>query len=104
MLHKMTPSAIDFEIRALSLENDYHELKVIMKFLLTQLKANSFFEIAQAVMAVFLKAHAEVLAQDEALVTMVNELKEQQQACWSRLQTLFHQNLCLITYFSNIQT
>jgi U3 small nucleolar RNA-associated protein 21 len=100
----MSPSAIDFEIRSLSLENDYHELKMIIKFLVTELKANTFFEIVQAVMSVFLKVHADVLAQDEQLVGLSRELKEHQEASWNKLQSLFHQNLCLITYFSNIQT
>ncbi len=51
----MTPANIDFEFRSLSLENDYEELKMVMKMLQKLMVTNTNFEIVQILLNVFLR-------------------------------------------------
>lgn len=47
--------------------------------------------------------HAEVLVTYPALVEKIGVLRVLQQQMWHRLEDLFHNNLCLVQFLSNIQ-
>ena len=54
-LMEMGPSAIDLEIRSLSLLNDLFELKSFISFIKAELISNKNFELVQTFMSVFLQ-------------------------------------------------
>jgi len=53
-MKEMSPSALDLEIRSLSLLNDFYEFKVFLTFLESELSKNKNFELVQAFLNVFL--------------------------------------------------
>jgi U3 small nucleolar RNA-associated protein 21 len=104
LIEAMTPSNIDFEIRSLSQEDDCNEFKMVMKFILAAIRTNASFEVIESILNVFLKVHGDVVAREASLQELAKEIRREQSQSWSRLQDLMHQNLCLISYFSNLQT
>lgn len=108
MLKTMSPSAIDFEMTSLSMDNNFAEFTLVLRFVLDQLQRNVNYEMAQALLNVFLKHQGDVLASaledDKELETLFSAIQSAQSAGWSRLQTLFHSNLCLVSFFSNLQS
>lgn len=104
LIEGMTPSNIDFEIRSLSQENDCTEFKLLMKFVIGAIRTNASFEVIEAVLNVFLKVHGDVIIREPALQELAKEIRQEQTQSWQRLQDLLHQNLCLISFFSNLQT
>jgi U3 small nucleolar RNA-associated protein 21 len=55
MLKKMSPAAIDFEIRSLSLTNNFQELKSVLRMIQYGLQTGKNFELIEAVLRVFLQ-------------------------------------------------
>jgi len=55
MLKKMSPAAIDFEIRSLSLENNFQELKSVLRMIQCELLSGKNFELIEAVLKVLLQ-------------------------------------------------
>lgn len=107
MLKDMSPSAIDFEMNSLSVENDFAEFALVFRFILDQFQRNINYEMAQALLNVMIKHQGEVIstaiADDEQIKKLFAEIEVAQNASWERLQSLFHSNLCLVGYFSNLQ-
>jgi len=102
-IKESSPSLIDFEVRSLSMMNDYEDLKLFIRFLLHELDTNTNFEMIQALLSLFLKVHADTIVMNQELSELTLELKEKQRIFWVRLQRMFQQNICLISYVSNIQ-
>lgn len=107
MLKDMSPSAIDFEMNSLSVENDFAEFALVFRFILDQFQRNINYEMAQALLNVMIKHQGEVIstaiAEDGQIKRLFEEIEVAQNASWERLQSLFHSNLCLVGYFSNLQ-
>lgn len=107
MLKEMSPSAIDFEMNSLSVENNFAEFALVLRFVLDQLQRNINYEMAQALLNVMLKHQGEALAtaieEDAQIKQLYEQIEVAQHAGWERLQSLFHSNLCLLGYFSNLQ-
>jgi len=103
-LKKLSPSAIDFEFQVLSNLDDFKQLKLIFKMLEFQLDSNRDYELVQAYLNVFLKYHMDTIAKNTELLPFAESLREKQRESWLRLQNLFHNNLCLVQFFSSIQT
>lgn len=107
MLKDMSPSAIDFEMSSLSVENDWAEFVLALRFILDQLQRNINYEMAQALLNVMIKHQGEAIAiameSDEQIRNLFEQIEVAQKAGWERLQGLFHSNLCLLGYFSNLQ-
>jgi len=55
LLHTMTASGVDFELRSLSKEREFEEFKLLLNFVLAQLKLCTNFEVIQSLLNVFLK-------------------------------------------------
>jgi len=104
-LNEMGPSAVDFEIQSLPVTpgNTKH-LRLMMEMLITQLDTNQDFEILQAYLNVLLKYHGDLIIESPELQPKLQKLKRKQQESWARLQTMFQNSLCLIRYFSGLQT
>lgn len=107
MVRDMTPSAIDFEMNSLSVENNWVEFVLVLRFILDQLQRNINYEMAQALLNVMLKHQGDAIAiameSDEQIKALFEQIEIAQRAGWDRLQGLFHSNLCLLGYFSNLQ-
>jgi len=97
----MSPSAIDFEIRALNTENDCHELKLMIRWMQYQLQSHSHFDLIQAIMSVFLREQANIIRGHQGLKEMTKELFKIQKTEWGKIDALLQSNLCLIAYFTN---
>jgi hypothetical protein len=54
-LTSVSPSAVDFELRSLSYEDDGEELELVLLLLKDQMEANKNFELVQAFLNVFFK-------------------------------------------------
>lgn len=108
MLKTMSPSAIDFEMNTLSVDNQLAEFTLVLRFILDQLQRNVNYEMAQALLNVLLKHQGEVIAtaleDDKEIAELFEAIQSAQAAGWSRLQSLFHSNLCLVSFFSNLQS
>lgn len=107
IIKEYSASAIDFEIRSLSLTHHYQEFKLFLNFILYLMQKRCNYEIAESLLNVFLKVHGsiviEVLEDEKELQDIFNELAAKQSNNWDRLQSLFDNSLCLLTYFNNLQ-
>lgn len=54
-LKSLSPSGVDAEFRLLTIDNDYHDLKLAIDFLDHHLQTGCNFEITQAFLNLFLK-------------------------------------------------
>lgn len=54
-LKSVSPSAVDFELRSLSEENDGEELEMVLQMFKSEMEANTNFELIQAYMNVLFK-------------------------------------------------
>eukprot|EP01127_Copromyxa_protea_P001324 TRINITY_DN11347_c0_g1_i1.p1 TRINITY_DN11347_c0_g1~~TRINITY_DN11347_c0_g1_i1.p1 ORF type:complete len:891 (+),score=165.54 TRINITY_DN11347_c0_g1_i1:16-2688(+) len=100
-LKSVSPSAIDYEIRSLSGEDEGEEMELFLLFCKNQLEANTNFELVQAYLNVFYKAHWEFLQTEERLLQLVKEIKDCHKKQWRELLALFDSNLCLLSYFGD---
>jgi len=100
-LQKMSPSAIDFEIRALSYNNNFEELKLILTFIRNQMAQKKNFDLYEALLNITLKLHMDIIPTQEVLVNLCSEIENIQNQSWSELLELMDHSLCLMSFFSN---
>lgn len=102
-LAKCTPSAIDLEIRSLALaspsgeelrEEDEAALGDVVDFLAAEVPSGRSFELVQAVLAVFLRVHAEALASSPGLRERVEPLREDLRRGWAKIDLLLQDVRC----------
>lgn len=92
------PSMIDFEIKSLAPDAG-GSVKVMLQFLKCvefMLKSNKDFELAEAYLSVFLKAHGTVIAQEESLRGYLTNLQSCHNVAWQRLQDKFLYIMCVV--------
>ncbi|XP_076347675.1 WD repeat-containing protein 36 [Tachypleus tridentatus] len=102
-LKKMSPSAIDIEMRSLSPENGGSvELMVgFLRALEEEIKSNKDFELMQSYFGLFLKLHGNVISKNNDMCKILYELSCEQEKAWQRLQLKLNQTLCLATYIKS---
>jgi U3 small nucleolar RNA-associated protein 21 len=100
----MGPSAIDIEIRSMSVEmgGSIDLLQIFLQFILYLLSTKKNFEIANAYLALFLKLHAETVSQEEVLIDLLEKIKEMQSLAWTNLEMNLNKNLCLVSYLKSV--
>lgn len=100
----MGPSAIDIEIRSMSVEmgGSIELLQIFLQFILYLLSTKKNFEIANAYLALFLKLHAETVSQEEVLIDLLEKIKEMQSLAWTNLEVNLNKNLCLVSYLKSV--
>lgn len=103
-LRSQSASGVDVELKTINLENGANDLRLVVDFLVHQLESGKDFGHIQAYINIVLKAHGEVMVEQEHLQNDLKRLREAQRQSWARLESLFHHNLCLVAYFQNIQT
>ncbi|RIA88602.1 Utp21 specific WD40 associated putative domain-containing protein [Glomus cerebriforme] len=98
----LNPSAIDFELRSLSLENDLIELKYFLDAIEFKLKTKKDFELVQAYLNHFLKIYGDIIMSNKDdqqlynhLISILNEHKKE----WKRIEELLQYNLCVLGFF-----
>lgn len=87
-LKSLGPSAIDFEVNSLAMEEGESEdlLLKFMKMLNHLLRTNKDFELGQAYSALFLKVHGNTVATTPTLYNYLDQLHEAQISGWQSLQ------------------
>ena len=103
-LAALSPSALDLELRTISLEGEGAELRLAIRFFAAQLGCRRDFELTQAFLAAFLKAHADSLAALPALLPALRVLQDVQTASWKQLRDLLHTDLCLLSFLCRTQS
>ncbi|KAJ3294723.1 hypothetical protein HK104_003329 [Borealophlyctis nickersoniae] len=97
----LSPAAIDFEIRSLSLENNLANLRYFVAALQEQLETRKGFELVQAYLNVFLKIHGDVIVNssaDSGLEASLSQFLEEHVQTWTRLEEMFQYGLCLVDF------
>jgi len=100
-LKSMSPSAIDFEIRALGYDNNFEDITLILKFIKIHLTKKQNFDIIQAFLAIFLKVHMEMIPNSEELINLCSEIEEIQTKTWVEINDTMNNTLCLLSFFTN---
>ncbi|KAK2156514.1 hypothetical protein LSH36_211g01051 [Paralvinella palmiformis] len=99
-LKEMGPSAIDAELQSLAPEGG-GSIELMGDFLIfinEMLKTNKNFELIQAYLGLFLKLHGDTLSREPSLIQRAKRIQIIQQETWHRIQDLFNQSSCLVTY------
>ncbi|KAJ5073618.1 wd repeat-containing protein [Anaeramoeba ignava] len=102
-LQKRSPSAVDLELRSFNLFDDYQELKLFMRFILSELQTNRNFELLQAYLDLFLKIYGNLIIQEPELAKLAKQIQSIQKEKLESLLSLVQQNFCLISFFSGLK-
>ena len=100
----MGPSAIDLEIRSMSLDmgGTIDLLQKFLQFILFLLSTRKNFELANSYLALFLSVHADQIASEQVLVNILEQIKEMQELAWINLKTTLDKNLCMVSYLKSV--
>lgn len=98
MLKTMSPSAIDFEVQALSLDEISSEslLLQFMKMIRFMMEQHVDFELSQAYLAVFLKWHGTTLTEQNKLRDYLRVIQEVQKRNWHILRDKLFYNISIV--------
>ncbi|KAJ8961645.1 hypothetical protein NQ314_005897 [Rhamnusium bicolor] len=97
-LKTLGPSIIDFELKSLSPEGG-GSVEIMLQFLKCvefMLKSNKDFELAEAYLGVFLKAHGTVIAQEDSLRSYLPNISSCHNVAWNRLQEKLLYDICVV--------
>ncbi|GBG70074.1 hypothetical protein CBR_g5707 [Chara braunii] len=113
LLHSMSPSAIDAEVRMMMVVEDedgncddeerLQEIGMVLDFLIRETESNASFELIQAFMQLFLKVHGEVISGRSDLQSKARTLLAKQRCAWQRLDSLFQNLRCSVSFLTNSQ-
>lgn len=100
----MGPSAIDLEIRSMSLDmgGTIDLLQKFLQFILFLLSTRKNFELANSYLALFLSVHADQIASEQVLINILEQIKEMQELAWINLKTTLDKNLCMVSYLKSV--
>ena len=96
----LNPANIDFELRSLSMEDDFADLRMFLDAIQSRLKTKKDFELVQSYMNHFLKIHGDVvIANFSVLGDPIRAILTEHKKEWHRIEELLHYNLCLLDFF-----
>jgi U3 small nucleolar RNA-associated protein 21 len=101
LLAGLSPSGVDFELHSVPTTDNLAWFILVLKFFTHELNTNFRFELVQAYINRFLKIHNDVLTRHEVSIPL-EKLLQTHKASWQRIESIFHSNLCLVNYFSNL--
>jgi U3 small nucleolar RNA-associated protein 21 len=102
-LEGLGPAAVDLEIRSLSAADGGRELGLFADMLAHGLASRRRFELVQACLAAFLRAHDDALRALPAVRGRLAGLAAAQGQAWVGLQGRFQEVLCLVSAFAKMQ-
>ncbi|CAG8566492.1 3528_t:CDS:10 [Paraglomus brasilianum] len=96
----LNPANIDFELRSLSMEDDFADLRMFLEAIQSRLKTKKDFELVQSYLNHFLKIHGDVvIANFSVLGDPIRAILTEHKKEWHRIEELLHYNLCLLDFF-----
>ncbi|ORY08146.1 Utp21-domain-containing protein [Basidiobolus meristosporus CBS 931.73] len=99
----LNPSGIDFELRSLSLENNFAEMLNFLEAMENRLKSRKDFELVQAYLNVFMKIHGDIIVNNPTeFIPVLQRLLGEHRQEWERVEGLLHYSLCLIDFIRNV--
>ena len=101
LLKGMSPSAVDYEIRAISSDAEANDLALLLRLFIQQLSTCRNYELLQSFVNVTLRAHGEVLAEHARYAALLVQLLDEQQKAWARMQALVSETICLVDFCRN---
>ncbi|XP_028760737.1 WD repeat-containing protein 36 isoform X2 [Neltuma alba] len=109
----LSPSTLDMELRILQIidDDDHQEYKKpelvsieqLLDYFIHELSRKNNFEFLQAVIRLFLKIHGETIRQQSQLQDKARKLLEVQCLVWQKVDRLFQNARCLVSFLSNSQ-
>ncbi|PKA52914.1 Katanin p80 WD40 repeat-containing subunit B1 like [Apostasia shenzhenica] len=110
----LSPSALDMELRFLQMIDYDDELSLdqrekllsiglLLDYFLHELSYKNNFEFMQAVIRLFLKIHGETLRHHSFLQEKAKRLLEIQSSVWHKIDEMFQNARCMVTFLSNSQ-
>ncbi|CAA6672103.1 unnamed protein product [Spirodela intermedia] len=113
-LKGLSPSTLDVELRMLQIIDDediqrpeerteLHAIALLLDYFIDEISCKNNFEFIQAVIRLFLKIHGETVRRHAALQAKAKTLLELQSAVWRRIDNMFQNTRCLVTFLSNLQ-
>ncbi|KAJ1968708.1 rRNA-processing protein utp21 [Dispira parvispora] len=95
----LSPSAVDFELRSLSLENDFEELLLFLRAMKTVLQRRRDFELIQVYLNLFFRIHGDIIVENaEAFASQLEKIQELLQSEWQRVEEMLQYSQCLIDF------
>lgn len=103
ILKKLGPSAIEIELRSLAPDDGGSQLLLLnfLKMIDHIILTNRDFEVTQAYLGLFLKLHGRTIATDAILCKFAQHLIKTQVEMWERIQNMFSQCHCIVSYLKN---
>ncbi|PIA17099.1 YVTN repeat-like/Quino protein amine dehydrogenase [Coemansia reversa NRRL 1564] len=98
-LMKLNPSAIDFEIRTLPVDDDLRAIKAFIRATIAQLHSKRNFELTQAYLQVFLNVFGDIIRENAAeLENILKELRKESRAQWNTVDGLIRYSACMVEF------
>ena len=100
----MGPATIDAEIRLIGpdIGGSVQELEMFLDFLIKTVELSHNYELAQALMDVFLRVHSSAfLKHGDVLGPKTQILRDLQEKSWSETANLMRFSLCMIQFFKS---
>ncbi|XP_017316182.1 WD repeat-containing protein 36 [Ictalurus punctatus] len=102
-LKELGPSAIDTELRGLApdMGGDVSVMQSFLRMISSMLKLKQDFDLAQAYLALFLKLHLRLIAEQPVLMQETEKVLDLLEGTWTSVQTLLNKNMCLLSYIKS---
>ncbi|KAI5089160.1 WD repeat-containing protein 36 [Silurus meridionalis] len=102
-LKELGPSAIDTELRSLApdMGGNVSVMQSFLRMISSMLRLKRDFDLAQAYLALFLKLHLRLIAEQPVLMQEMEKVLELLEGTWISVQTLLNQNMCLLSYIKS---
>ncbi|XP_072549023.1 WD repeat-containing protein 36 [Salminus brasiliensis] len=102
-LKELGPSAIDTELRGLApdMGGEIQVMQSFLKMIGTMLHLKKDFDLAQAYLALFLKLHLQLIAEQPVLMEETEKVLELLEETWISMQSLLNQSMCLLSYIKS---
>ncbi|KAF4072906.1 hypothetical protein AMELA_G00252850 [Ameiurus melas] len=102
-LKELGPSAIDTELRGLApdMGGDVSVMQSFLRMISSMLRLKQDFDLAQAYLALFLKLHLRLIAQQPVLMQETEKVLDLLEGTWTSVQTLLNKNMCLLSYIKS---
>jgi len=107
-LKTLSPSGVELEFLSLSTfdldsKDEDPLLSLMLDFFLAQVTHKVDTDFTQAMLNCFLKAHYEVLLEDDEMMEKVERIQKVTEESFAALEALIDHNMCMIAHFTGLQ-